>query len=175
MKKVVTVFGSSLPVQGEPEYEYAHRLGALLAKNGFDICNGGNSGIMEAVSKGALENGAYITGISVNHFRANSNKYLSELIVCDSLFERITKLVNKGDAFVILQGGTGTLLELASVWEFMNKNLMEHKPVACHSAMWDSIVFIMEKQIMREKRETGLIKCFDTIDEIAGFISANLN
>lgn len=175
MKKVVTVFGSSLPAPGEPEYEYAYMLGARLAQNGFDLCNGGNTGIMEAVSKGAVENGAKAIGISVNHFRANSNKYLTELIVCDTLFERITKLVDTGDAFVILQGGTGTLLELAAVWEFMNKNIMKHKPIACHSAMWSSIVYIMEQQIKREQREPGLVKCFDGIIEIVEYIKSSLN
>ena len=174
MKKTVTVFGSSLPQPGSAEYEYAYKLGSQLARAGLDVCNGGNSGIMEAVSKGAVENGAKAIGISINHFHSYSNKYLTELIVCDTLFERITKLVERGSAFVILQGGTGTLLELAAVWELMNKSLMPRKPIACHSAMWNSIVYIMEKQIQREQRETGLVKCFDTIEEITAFITATL-
>jgi predicted Rossmann-fold nucleotide-binding protein len=41
-------------------------------------------------------------------------------IVCDTLFERIDKLIEIGDGFVVLQGGTGTLLELAAVWEYFN-------------------------------------------------------
>ena len=35
---------------------------------------------------------------------------------------------------------------------------MMKKPVACHSEMWKEIVSIMEKQIEKEKRVTGLIK-----------------
>jgi uncharacterized protein (TIGR00730 family) len=174
MKKTVTVFGSSLPAEGEPEYEAARRLGALLAQNGFNVCNGGNGGIMEAVSRGAVENGGFALGISVKHFKSTPNRYLSELIVCDSLFERITKLVNSGDAYVILRGGTGSLLELAAVWELINKNFLKHKPVACHSEMWRSIVAVMEKQIEREGRPGGVVKCFDTIEEIASYITAEL-
>ena len=54
MSKTITVFGSSKPVETDEQYKIAYELGALLAKNGFDICSGGFLGIMEAVSKGCI-------------------------------------------------------------------------------------------------------------------------
>jgi uncharacterized protein (TIGR00730 family) len=122
MRKIVTVFGSSIPVDGEEQYIDAYKLGSILAKNNFDVCNGGNYGTMEAVSRGAVENGANAIGITLGDFFNNHNKYLTKHIVCDTLFERINRLINTGDAYVALQGGTGTLLELAAVWELINKN-----------------------------------------------------
>jgi predicted Rossmann-fold nucleotide-binding protein len=92
-------------------------------------------------------------------------------IKCNSLFERILKLVETGDAFIILQGGTGTLLELATVWEFMNKRLLERKPVLCHSKMWKEIVYIMDKQIEKEERVTGLIKYFANVEGMVEYLS----
>ncbi|PJA98283.1 MAG: DNA-binding protein, partial [Ignavibacteriales bacterium CG_4_9_14_3_um_filter_30_11] len=47
--------------------------------------------------------------------------------------------------FVVLQGGTGTMLELAVAWEFMNKNMLKEKPIVIHSPMWEEIVSVMEK------------------------------
>jgi uncharacterized protein (TIGR00730 family) len=173
MRKVVTVFGSSIPIEGEEQYKIAYKLGSILAKNNFDICNGGNVGIMKAVSKGAVENGAKAIGITLGGYFNHHNKYLTEHIICNTLFERITRLINTGDAYVALQGGTGTLLELSTVWEFINKDLIPEKPFACHGKIWKPIINEMEKQIAREKRKTGLLKYFDTIEECAEYIIKN--
>jgi uncharacterized protein (TIGR00730 family) len=170
MKKTVTIFGSSIPKQNESEYETAYNLGAGLAKKGYNVCTGGYQGIMDAVSKGATENGAEAIGITVDLWGAVPSKYLTKEIKCDTLFERITKLVETGDGYVILQGGTGTLLELSVVWELMNKNLLAAKPAACHSDLWKDIVHVMEKQIQKEGRKTGLIKPCNTVEEIVDYL-----
>lgn len=98
MTKTVTIFGSSIPIFGEEQYEHAYKLGSLLGKNGISVCSGGNMGIMEAVSRGAVENGAAACGITLKNRYNNHNKYLTEHILCDTLFERITKLIDNSDA-----------------------------------------------------------------------------
>ncbi len=173
MRKVVTVFGSSIPVKGEEQYEIAYKLGSILAKNNFDVCNGGNMGIMEAVSKGAVENGGKALGITLDGYFNSHNKYLTGHIVCKTLFERITKLINYGDAFIALQGGTGTLLELSAVWEFMNKEILTQKPFACHGKIWKPVIEVMEEQIKKENRKTGLLKYFDKIEDCAEWVIKN--
>ncbi len=174
MKKTVTVFGSSLPKPGEEEYKNAYLLGKLLAEKNFNVCTGGYHGIMDAVSKGAAESGAEAIGVTVDRWGPTPSRYLTKEIKCKTLFERITKLIELGDGYVILQGGTGTLLELAVTWEMMNKKFLQVKPAACSSSMWREIVSVMEKQITREGRETGLIKCFDNINEIAIYLEQKL-
>lgn len=174
-KKFVTVFGSSMPRPGDDEYEIAYRLGKKLAENNLNVCSGGFQGIMDAVSKGAVENGAETIGVTLDIYNAAASKFLTKQIETHSLFERLTKLVEIGDAFIVLQGGTGTLLELSLVWEYMNKGMILRKPIACHSSLWDEITSVMEKQIAKEKRKTGLVKSFQNIDECAEFIITNLN
>ncbi|MDP4195313.1 MAG: LOG family protein [Bacteroidota bacterium] len=174
-KKVVTVFGSSIPVFGEEQYEWAYKLGEIFAKNNLDLCTGGNLGIMEAVSKAAKENGARTIGITLKGSFGNHNQFISDHISCDTLFERITKLINKGDAYVVLQGGTGTLLELSAVWELMNKKILTKKPFACHGYMWKGIIETIEEQLSKENRKTGLIKYCSDIEECADFIVQKLN
>ncbi|MCL4547494.1 MAG: LOG family protein [Bacteroidetes bacterium] len=169
-KKFVTVFGSSVPQPGDAEYEYAYQLGKKLAQNNANVCSGGFQGIMDAVSKGAREGGAEAVGVTLDIYNVHASKYLSQEIKCHTLFDRLKNLIEIGDAYVVLQGGTGTLLELALVWEYMNKNMIQTKPLACHSSLWKGIVDLMEKQIAKEKRRTGLIKCFTEIDECADYI-----
>ncbi len=93
MKKIITVFGSSKPVNNEEQYLTAYNLGKQLALSGFDICTGGFNGIMEAASKGAVEGGAEAIGVTVNLWSSRTNKYVTKEIVCDTLFERIDKLI----------------------------------------------------------------------------------
>ncbi|MEW5844066.1 MAG: LOG family protein [Bacteroidota bacterium] len=169
-KKFVTVFGSSVPQPGDAEYEYAYQLGKKLAQNNINVCSGGFQGIMDAVSKGAREGGAEAVGVTLDIYNVHASKFLSREIKCHTLFDRLKNLIEIGDAYVVLQGGTGTLLELALVWEYTNKNMIQTKPLACHSSLWKGIVDLMEKQIAKEKRRTGLIKCFTEIDECADYI-----
>lgn len=168
--KFVTIFGSSVPKPGDEEYEIAYKLGSYLGKNGINVCTGGFQGIMDAVSKGAVENNVHAIGVTLDIYNVRPSKYLTKEIRCHSLFDRLRNLIELGNAYIVLQGGTGTMLELALVWEYLNKNMIEEKPFACHGIMWKSIVELMERQIVNEGRKSGLIKCFDDIYLCADFI-----
>ena len=174
MNKTVTIFGSSKPITGEPEYENAYLLGKALGASGLNVCTGGFQGIMDAVSKGAREAGTKSIGITVNLFNAMPSKYLSEEIKCDTLFERLETLIMKGDAFIVLPGGTGTLLELSLVWEYFNKGITAEKPFACLGEMWGDLSEIIEKRMKDENRKIGLIKNFQKIGECAEYIISSL-
>ena len=174
MKKTITVFGSSKPREGEEEYNLAYKLGSLLAKSGFDVCTGGFMGTMEAVSKGANEHGGEVIGVTVNLWSSEPNRFITKEVKCENLLERVNKLIELGDAIVVLQGGTGTLLELAAAWELANKGLMGHKPILCHSSMWQGIISIMNIQMKKEGRDRELVKAFESVEEIVNHISSEL-
>jgi uncharacterized protein (TIGR00730 family) len=173
-KKTITIFGSSKPKEDEDEYKLAYELGRLLGKQNFDVCTGGYYGIMEAVSKGAVEVGSDSTGVTVKGWERKGNSFLTNEIKCSSLFERLNKLIEIGDGYIILQGGTGTLLELAAVWERANKGAMDHKPIACHSSMWQGIISIMNIQMRKEGRSTELVRAFENPEEIIAYLLDHL-
>jgi len=174
MNKTITIFGSSAPAVDDAQYKFAYHFGALLAQNCFNICTGGYKGIMEAASKGAFDNGGLVYGVTVDLWNSEPNPYITIEVREQKLFDRITKLLELGDAYVILQGGTGTLLEFAAVWEYANKNLQQSKPILCHSQMWKEIVGTMNKQMLLENRRTDLIKYCDSVDEIVEYLKATL-
>src|ERR1700733_6054580 len=119
--KTVTIFGSSLPAEGSKAYLEAQSLGRLLAEAGFAVCNGGYSGIMEASARGAREAGGHTIGVTCIVWQRPANPFIAEEIRTRSFPERLMTLVERGDAYVVLPGGTGTLAELALCWEMMNK------------------------------------------------------
>jgi uncharacterized protein (TIGR00730 family) len=172
--KTITLFGSSIPQIGDKEYMDAYSIGKELAKSGFNICSGGSLGIMDAVSKAAHEEGRRAIGVTVKIFNSQTSKYVTQEIKCETLFERLDNLTTIGDAFIILPGGTGTLLELSLVWELLNKNVMKIKPFACLGGMWKGIVDLMEERVKSEGRVEGLIKNFSNPNEIVQYIKESV-
>lgn len=174
MERTVTIFGSSIPKPGEEQYEIAYQLGSKLAEEGFNICTGGYAGIMEAASKGAYDKGGLVYAVTVDNWNSNPNPYITIEVRGKTLFERIEKLIEMGDAYVVLQGGTGTFLELAAVWEYANKKLQHEKPIICHSQMWKEIVAVMNNQMKLEGREEGIVRACESIDEIVSILKSKL-
>lgn len=165
MKKTITVFGSAHPKAGEEEYELAYKLGSILGKKDFSVCSGGFQGIMDAVSKGVTEHGGDAIGVTVNLFSAAPSEYLTSEIKCDSLFSRIEKMVELGDAYIILRGGTGTLVEFSIVWEYVNKKLMKDKPIFVHGKMWKPIIKSIDQRMEYENRQTNMVKYLENIED----------
>jgi uncharacterized protein (TIGR00725 family) len=166
MQKTITVFGSAIPIEGSEQYELAYLLGKKLSEKNYSVCTGGYSGIMEAVSKGAFDSGGNIYGVTLENWKSTPNPFITIEIRAKNLFERISKLIEMSDGFIVLQGGTGTLLELAAIWEFMNKGLIEIKPIVCHSDLWKQIVLLMNNQLKLENKRIDLIDTAETVDEI---------
>jgi uncharacterized protein (TIGR00730 family) len=156
-ERTVTVFGSARATPESAEYHLARELGNGLAAAGFAICNGGYGGSMEALARGAKEHpGAHTIGVVSDIFAGRSaNQWIDEIVSEPSLIDRMMRLVNLGDAYVVLKGGTGTLLELAAVWEFMNKRLMAVKPIVCLGEFWNPVVHTLGDELAWE----GLGQC----------------
>jgi uncharacterized protein (TIGR00730 family) len=139
-EKVITVFGSSRPLEGEPDYEQARTLGRLLARAGFAICTGAYGGVMAAVSSGAKEAGGKTYGVTAEFFSAKANPWVDVEIRVPTWQDRLFELIGIGHGFIACKGGTGTLVELAVVWEMLNKSVMSDKPFTVIGSFWTPII-----------------------------------
>jgi uncharacterized protein (TIGR00730 family) len=139
-RAIVTVFGSSRPREEEEQYAEALTLGAELAGKGFVVCTGGYGGVMEAVSRGVKEAGGETLGITARFFRARANKWVDEEIRMTSWQERLFELIKRGRGYVVCRGGTGTLVELAVVWEMLNKGAMAKRPLVVLGDFWQPVI-----------------------------------
>jgi uncharacterized protein (TIGR00730 family) len=140
--KVITIFGTRKAGPGDEIFECAYETGKALAGEGFVVANGGYGGTMLAAAKGAREAGGEVIGVTCSAFgRSRANEYITEEIITDSLEQRLSRLVELGAGYVVLAGGTGTLLELAHVWEFKNKGfLAEGKPIIIVGRFWKPLM-----------------------------------
>jgi len=134
------VFGSSRPEDGHADYAEALELGRALAGAGFAVCTGGYGGVMEAVSRGARESGGRVLAVTSSFFRPRVNRWVEEETRVATWQERLFELVRLGDGYVACRGGTGTLVELAVVWEMLNKKAMERRPFVVLGDFWQPIL-----------------------------------
>lgn len=146
-EKVVTIFGTSRAKEGDSAFNLAYELGKLCAEAGLTIANGGYGGTMLAAAKGAKQAGGKTIGITCSAFGPKGpNEFVTQEIKTENLSQRVAKLVEIGDAYVVLPGGTGTLLELAEIWELTNKGFINPaKPIILMGDFWRPLVELMAK------------------------------
>ena len=145
---IVTVFGSSQPPPLSPAYETAYELGRRIAEAGWTLCNGGYGGTMEASAKGAVDAGGHTIGVTCSVFgRGGPNSHIRQEVPTFDLLTRLNTLVRLGNAYVVLPGGTGTLLELALVWELFNKSLLRRvAPIVLLGDHWTPVFTLIRRE-----------------------------
>lgn len=162
--KVISIFGTSRAKPGDDIYQQAFELGKGLAVAGFTIANGGYGGTMEAAAHGASLNNGKVIGVTCSVFkRGRANEYVNDEIRTDSLPDRLAKLISFGDGYVVLPGGTGTLLELAEVWELKNKHFIsDSKPVILLGRFWQPVVKLIA---VDDPDSTECVSFADTVSQ----------
>lgn len=95
---------------------------------------------MEAVSRGAKEAGGRTLAVTAEFFRARANRWVDEEVRVTTWQERLFELVRIGCGYIACPGGTGTLVELAVVWEMINKRVMRDKPFVALGDFWQPII-----------------------------------
>lgn len=139
-EKIVTVFGSSRPKAGDAEYEKARELGKVLAQRGLAVCSGGFGGVMEGVSRGAKEGGGKTYGVTAEFFKRKANAWVDTEVRMETWDARLFELIRLADGFAVCKGGTGTLVELAVVWEMLNKSVIAGKPIVVVGDFWQPVL-----------------------------------
>ncbi|WP_455364588.1 TIGR00725 family protein [[Eubacterium] cellulosolvens] len=109
--KQITVIGSDDPIPRKTQ-RLAEEVGRAVAKSGAILITGGKGGVMEAACKGAKEEGGTTVGILPSHMRS-ANSYVDIFIVTGMGNARNVINVLSADAVIAIQGGAGTLSEIA--------------------------------------------------------------
>ncbi len=107
----IGVIGSS---QCSPEIaEMAEKVGEEIAKAGAVLVCGGLGGVMEAAARGAKRAGGKTIGILPGFSKEEANRYIDFFIVTGLSQARNAVVVRSSDAVIAVEGGFGTLSEIA--------------------------------------------------------------
>jgi len=145
----VTVYAASAPEAPPRLRAVARALGEGIAARGWLLVYGGaNIGLMGEVADAALDAGGRVEGIILDTFARVAHQRLHALDTVGDMRSRKAALAHRGDAFVTLPGGFGTLEELSEI--LVERQLGFHaKPLILVNVdgFWDPFLALVERQI----------------------------
>lgn len=162
--KNIAFFGFSEAKPKDRLYKQAYALAQLLASKGYVIVNGGGPGVMNAVTQGAESVGGKTLAItfypqSAPGFEGRYPKNITDKeIKTGNYIERMFKLMEHGDLYVIFKGGTGTLSEFATAWCLASLYYGCHKPFILYGNFWKKIIGVLKKSLFIDKEERRVFK-----------------
>ena len=116
----IAVFGSDGDHCTPYAKKLAYEVGKLLAKSGAVVYTGGLTGVMESASMGASDHNGLTVGIIASDNKSHANKFCSLIIPTGIGFARSQIITNSVDGAIIIEGGLGTLQEVAQMY-WLNK------------------------------------------------------
>jgi len=172
----VTVFGSARAKKGDQLYKTAYELAKVLARNGFNVITGGGPGVMEAVNKGAKEEGARSVGINIElPYEQKPNPYITVPLSFKYFFVRKVMFIKYAIAYLVLPGGFGTLDEVFEAITLIQTNKIRPFPVVLvGSDFWTSLVVWMREHMLEQgmisKEDLNIFRIMDDPEEIVSYI-----
>jgi len=171
---MITVFGGSRCGPDSGEYIEATRLGRLLVEAGFDVCSGGYSGIMEAISRGADEAGGHATGFTMEQFNASPNPYLKKIVPSRDFYERLQSLIRQSAGYVALRGGMGTLTEISLVWNKLQTRVLPSRPLILLGECWLPAISGLRRHLVISDDDLSLLSFAATAEEAIAILRERL-
>lgn len=142
----ITFFGSSIGNPGDPNFDEAQIVAREIGKMGIEIIDGGGPGVMSAATLGAKDVGGKSAVVYYDPKFATSFEGPSTMNIADKAYkesnyiERTRKLLELGDAYIIFNGGTGTISEFGMAWGLARLYFGHHKPLILYGYFWHYIV-----------------------------------
>jgi uncharacterized protein (TIGR00730 family) len=172
----VTIFGSARAKPGTFVYHEVKRVATALAEMGCDIITGGGPGLMQAANEGAASAGTpernQSVGIRVDlPFEQQANPFVTEAFEHKTFFTRLHHFVLTSDAFVVVPGGIGTVLELMMIWQLLQVRHVSDTPLILVGKMWADLVLWARTHLLTTQpplakpEDMSIPICVNTADE----------
>lgn len=178
--KRVAFFGDAEAKTTDQHFIDAYNTAKLLAENGYIIINGGGPGVMLASTLGAKAGKGKVelviidekVNMGVNYEGSGKeNKSMADKIYrLKNIQDRTEKLNEIADAYVIFKGGTGTMAELALVWEKAKFEYGKHEPILFFGDSWKNTIETMVRELDFDRIEKKVYDFADSPEEILKII-----
>lgn len=170
--KNIAFFGFSDFKPSSPYYRQAFDVAQLLAKAGYTVVNGGGPGIMDAATHGAETGGGETIAVTFYPKDAPGfeGRYLANRvdkeIKTTNYIDRMFKLLEHADCFIIFKGGSGTISELGTAWVLAKLYYPHHKPFILYGKHWHQVVKVLKDQMKLRPVELKVFKIVDREREV---------
>ena len=153
-------------------------LGRWIGAGGNTLVYGGSeSGLMGVLAKSVLGAGGKAIGVEPQFFIDEGYEFdgLTELIVTRDMSERKAKMIELGEAFIALPGGTGTLEEISEVMSLVSLKKLDAPCILYNlDGYYDSLKALLDRMIAAglstPERQKGIYfaRSLAEIEEILG-------
>ncbi len=149
----VTVFGSARAPRDHWVFQAVRDMAAELTRLGCDIVTGGGPGLMEAANEGVRladpTGAAHSVGIRVElPFEQDVNAFVTQAFEHRTFFTRLHQFVLMSDAFVVVPGGIGTVLETMMIWQLLQVRKL-NTPLILAGKMYAELVAWCRTHMLR--------------------------
>ena len=162
----VTIFGSARVPADHWVYVAVRDLAEELTRLGCDIVSGGGPGLMQAANEGAKradpDGAARSVGIRVElPFEQGANDFVTQSYEHRTFFTRLHQFVLMSDAFVVVPGGIGTVLETLMIWQLLQVGHLQRTPLILVGKMYEELVEWTRKSMLRSDLALASAKDMD--------------
>jgi len=175
----VTIFGSARIPSDHWVYAAVRDLAAELARMGCAIVTGGGPGLMQAANEGAAlgKPDARNIGVRVHlPFEQEVNEFVGEAYTHRTFFSRLHHFVLVSDAFVVVPGGIGTVLEMTMIWQLLQVRKLSRVPLILIGRMWFDFIqwgrqFLLRPEFpLAHPEDLAIPQCVDTAQQAIAMI-----
>ena len=170
----VAIFGSARALPGSFVYEEVKRAAGAFAEMGCDIVTGGGPGLMQAANEGAATVGANVGSMGIRvelPFEQDVNPFVEQAFEHKTFFTRLQHFVIASDAFVVVPGGIGTVLEMLMIWQLLQVRHVDNVPLILVGRMWRGLVewassCMLDPMLhLANPEDLRIPQCVETADE----------
>lgn len=167
----ISFFGCACGQPGDAQYDGALAVAKLVAASGRRVVNGGGPGVMLAATQGANAGGGKTTVVYYRPELATMFKGEVAANYADETFEesnyvmRTKKLLELGNAYIIFNGGTGTISEFAMAWGLARLYFGHHRPLILYGEFWQEVTDAFKKNMLVRPEEYEVFTIARTPDE----------
>lgn len=178
--EAIGIFGSARSSQEATECQLAYEIANRLSKEGFALITGGGPGVMEAVNRGAHDNGGVSVGLGIELPREQEiNQYCNLGINFRYFFARKVMFVRYSSGIVVMPGGFGTLDELFEALTLVQTGKVSLFPIILVGGeYWTPLVHWLRKQLAQNgyiaEKDLDLFTVVDTAEEAVEAVLSSL-
>lgn len=170
--KNIAFFGDANISETDETYTDTFAVAEALGEKGYVIVDGGGPGVMEAATSGAKKGGGKTVSVTFDPVGAvgYEGRYIKNVtdteVVTTNYIERMFKLFEYGDIFIIFKGGSGTVSEFGTAWVLAKIYYGYHKPIILYGSFWAEILDVFRKNMNIDSTEMSVFEICNNKEEV---------
>jgi len=136
---------------------------------------------MQAANEGATSAGTPLGSMGIRvelPFEQDVNPFVKQAFEHKTFFTRLHHFVIASDAFVVVPGGIGTVLEMLMIWQLLQVRHAENVPLILVGKMWKGLVdwastsMLDPRLRLANPEDLKIPQCLETADEAIAVVRA---